>query len=72
MAFNSFWFRLRTANPSLNDDDCKMTISVAAFRRSLEKAYEAGRSDITDAVDGMSGKGKRDATLDFLDKILGR
>ena len=40
--FTEYWVKIKIANPSLDDADAKMTISVANFNKQLKKAYEAG------------------------------
>lgn len=42
MPFIDYWSHLKQKNPSLCHDDSKMTISVASFKKQLEKAYKAG------------------------------
>lgn len=58
MSFSKWWFQRRAKNPALNDEESKMTISVAEFRRQQEIAFNAGR------LDGLSAKepdGKSDS-----------
>lgn len=43
--FHHYWFRLCQKNNQLIKDDTKMTITVASFKRQLEKAYTAGTAD---------------------------
>lgn len=43
MSFLEYWGRLIASNESLKEPENKMTISVASFRKQLEKAYEAGK-----------------------------
>ena len=43
--FKEFWGRMRAANVSLNDSETKMTLSVAAFEKQMEKAYKQGAKD---------------------------
>lgn len=42
MSFLEYWGRLISSNESLKEPENKMTISVASFRRQLEKAHTAG------------------------------
>lgn len=43
MSFLEYWGRLISSNESLKEPENKMTISVASFRKQLEKAFEAGK-----------------------------
>jgi hypothetical protein len=45
MSFADYWNRLKSRNAKLSDDDTNMTLSVASFRRQLEKAHEAGAEE---------------------------
>ncbi|TXH55367.1 MAG: hypothetical protein E6Q97_09005 [Desulfurellales bacterium] len=45
MSFAKFWSGVQSANPAMNDDDTKMTLSVSAFRKAMERAYNAGVAD---------------------------
>lgn len=45
MSFSKWWFQRRAKNPALNDEESKMTITVAEFRRQQEIAYKAGQLD---------------------------
>lgn len=42
MSFLEYWGRLIASNDNLKEPENKMTISVASFRRQLEKAHSAG------------------------------
>lgn len=42
MMTEPYWKRLVAANPSLADDKASMTISVAAFRKAIEKGWLDG------------------------------
>ena len=59
-SFNEYWERRCKANPSLRRGDVVMKISVAAFKREVEKAFEAGAG--VDAKGGPS----------LFDDLLGR
>ena len=43
--FRQYWNRLCSVTTALNADETKMTISVASFRKQLEKAYGQGAQD---------------------------
>ena len=45
MSFLEYWGRLIASNKNLTEPENKMTISVASFRKQLEKAYEAGKGE---------------------------
>ena len=42
MNFNTYWFKLERATPALKQEG-KMTISIASFKKQIEKAYRAGQ-----------------------------
>ena len=60
MSFLEYWGRLIASNESLKEPENKMTISVASFRRQLDKAYQAGVED---------GKGQSGGSL--FDQLFG-
>lgn len=62
MSFSKWWFERRRANPSLNDEETKMTISVAEFRRQQERAYKAGH------IHGVSERPGKD---DLVSQVFG-
>lgn len=40
--FDDYWDRLVAANPGLGDFEQKISITVGAFRRQVEKAFTEG------------------------------
>jgi hypothetical protein len=48
--FSGFWSRLAAANPAMRDESTKMTMSVAAMKSLLEKAYRQGAADMDKAA----------------------
>lgn len=42
MIFSDYWRRLCLSNPSLEDEGTRMTITVAAFKKSVRRAFESG------------------------------
>lgn len=51
----AYWARLVAANKSLSNEDTKMTISVAAFKKQIEKAYNAGAADKAEVAKKLKG-----------------
>lgn len=47
-SFYNYWNRLCRSNASLCDEKSKMTISVASFRKQLEKAHQDGCEESKD------------------------
>ena len=43
--FFDFWYRIARANPDLNDESRKMTLTAGAFRKLMKRAYEQGHKD---------------------------
>lgn len=58
-SFDAYWERLCRATPQLRNPDAKMTISVVAFRKAIQKSFKAGGSDIEalSAFDKIFGNG---------------
>lgn len=67
-SFDDFWKRLKSANPALQDDSTKMTMTVAAFKRQLQRAYQKGYQDFIDSSKEITG----DEMPDFMRDILGK
>lgn len=42
MTFDEYWQSLVAKNPQLCDDENKMRITIAAFRKSIRQAYDMG------------------------------
>lgn len=55
MTFVDYWKRLVARNKHLGDENMKMTITVASFKREIEKAYFSGADDCDDADRSSSG-----------------
>ena len=46
MGFDTYWHNLVEQNPSLTNENARMSLSVAAFKRALERSFHAaGRKD---------------------------
>lgn len=54
------------ANPELTDDDRKMTMTVAEFRKQQEKAYREGYAE------GMEEADDGDSVKDLFNQLFGR
>ena len=67
--FKEYWDRLCRATPRLNEPATKMTISVASFKKQLEKAFEEGRkhpvTSRKDAADDFAKFGRKESASDI-------
>lgn len=54
MTFDAYWANLMQKNPDLADPETKMTVSVAAFRKALEQAFEVDREEQKQTDDVMA------------------
>ena len=68
-----FWERLVKANPSLQEESTKMTISVRAFKKQIEKAYKEGAADRAEVAKALKEIkiDNRDSTFDSFSKMFG-
>lgn len=69
--FTALWQRLCASNPSLSDDDMRVTLTARSLRSQLEKAYQQGAADFQKAADDFAGLGKGGFTAsDLFDKLF--
>lgn len=55
-SFADYWARLTLSQSQLDDDDVRMTLTVGALKKALERAYNAGAADthkVEQAVDKL-------------------
>lgn len=54
MTFDAYWANLVKKNPGLADQETKMTVTVAAFKKTLEQAFRTGMDDQKQTSDLMN------------------
>ena len=54
MTFDAYWANLVKKNPGLADQETKMTVTVAAFKKALEQAFRTGMDDQKQTSDLMN------------------
>jgi len=61
VTFRDYWQRLPAANPGMNDQDAKITLTVTELRRILDRAHQDGRGaeDGAAILDDIFGHGFR-------------
>ncbi len=58
--FDKYWQRLVAANPKLSDPEVRVSMSSAAVKAMIEKAFAEGKeskSKMESALGGLFGKG---------------
>lgn len=71
MNFNQYWTKLTKSNKSLSNPDTEMKISVASFKKQLEKAFKAGRAKTTaQAAKEFEDLGKKPNVTDSFDDMF--
>ena len=62
MTFEQYLARLVAANPNLNEDDTKITVTVSVFKTQLHKSYEEGKNhadSVRSIIDDIFGPSRR-------------
>lgn len=45
MSFYDYWYRKQRSNPHLNNEENKLTITIASLKKELQKAFDAGKAE---------------------------
>lgn len=64
--FADYWSQLTQTNPGRQNIDSRMTVSVGAFKRQLEKAYQQGATNVETTT------AKVNSLVDALNKAVGK
>ena len=63
-----YWMDLCRRNKGLTDSDATMRMTVGAFRKAIEAAYDAGSRDTAEVARKLEGRG----VPDFLEQLFKR